>query len=512
MTKDHMIIWAILIGAFFLYTKTSQETFIFVVLSGLIVGGIVYSLKNDMYKSMRISQLKKNRTEQKEDGLPEKVIKFENVAGIEEVKEELKEIVDFLKNPEKYTTIGAKIPKGVLLIGPPGVGKTLLAKAVSGEASVPFYSMVGSEFVEKWVGVGASRIRKLFNKARIKTPSIIFIDEIDSLGKRGSVFIDGGTQEHDQTINQLLSEMDGFDKNQGIIVIAATNREDKIDTALLRPGRFDRKVYVNPPDIRGREEILKVHTKEVKLNETVDLAMLAKLTPGSTGADLANLVNEAALKAAKDGKESIGLAEFEFAKDKILLGRENKSLSSIMTPEEKRVVAIHEAGHALIALLMPENDPLYKVSIVPGGRALGITSQLPEKDRYNVSESYLAENLSILYGGRVAEEIVFGKVTAGAQNDIERASELARTMVCQLGMSELGPFSFDKKSDGFLSIQSEQTQREVDLEIRRVLKKAYDNAKSLISTHRDKLLKIADALMEKEKLERDEIEALIKEP
>lgn len=442
-----------------------------------------------------------------------KPVTFKDVAGCDEAKEELKEIVDFLGYPHKYTKLGGRIPKGVLLVGPPGVGKTLLARAVAGEASVPFFSMAGSEFVEMFVGVGASRVRDLFDKARanLPRPCIIFIDEIDALGKRGSGQNAMVHTESEQTLNQVLVEMDGFENTDGIIVLAATNREDKLDEALLRPGRFDRKVSVHLPDIKGREEVLKIHAQNVKLDSQTDMKILARMTPGYSGADLANLVNEAALSAAKGDKKSVSMKDFEFAREKILMGRENKSLSSVMTEAEKKVTAIHEAGHALVAIMMPGNDPLYKVSIIPRGRALGITSQLPEKDRYNISQEYLMENLSILFGGRVAEKKVLGEITAGAQNDIERASELARTMVCELGMSELGPINFDQKDDSPWSNQSEETQREIDLEVKRILNKAYKDTEGIINQHEDKLRKIADALMERETLEREEIENLIKE-
>lgn len=439
--------------------------------------------------------------------------KFKDVAGIDEVKEELVDIVDFIRNPGKYTSLGGRIPKGVLLIGPPGVGKTLLARAVAGEANVSFLSMSGSEFVEMFVGVGASRVRDLFAEARRASPCIIFIDEIDSLGSRSKGFATGGTAEHDQTLNQVLTEMDGFESSKGIFVIGATNRDDKLDPALTRPGRFDRKVYVNLPDIKGREEILKIHTQSVVLNDDVDLKIIARLTPGFSGADLANLVNEAALWAAKANQNSVTLKDFELAKDKILLGKENKSLSSVMTEGEKKITATHEAGHAIIALTMPENDPLHKVSIIPRGRALGITSQLPESDRHNYTEEYLFENLCILYGGRVAEELIFQKITTGAQNDIERATKIAWNMVCELGMSKLGPINFNRNEnlDNPYFI-SEETKAKVDEEIRNILDRARDKARTIIMTNHVKLQRIADALIEKETLDRQEIEKLFNEP
>lgn len=476
----------------------------------LLIGFWFYMMRrmNPGNMNGNIGKFMEARIKERDNSKP---VTFRDVAGCDEAKEELKEIIDFLGYPRKYTKLGGRIPKGVLLIGPPGVGKTLLARAVAGEAKVPFFSMAGSEFVEKFVGVGASRVRELFDKARANPPCILFIDEIDALGKRGSGNNNLVHSETEQTLNQVLVEMDGFENTKGIIVIAATNREDKLDDALLRPGRFDRKVSVHLPDIKGREEILNIHVRSVTLDPQINMRIVARMTPGYSGADLANLVNEAALNAAKENKESVSKKDFEFAREKIMMGLENKSLSSVMTEEEKKVTAIHEAGHALVAIMMPGNDPLYKVSIIPRGRALGITSQLPEKDRYNVTEEYLKENLSILYGGRAAEKKVFGAITAGAQNDIERASELARTMVCELGMSELGPINFSQKNDSPWSNQSEETQREIDLEVREILKKALRDAENIINEHEGKLRKIADALMEKETLEREEIEKIIKE-
>jgi len=481
----------------------------------IMVGFLFYMAKRTNQDSMKNSGFggfgggfMQSRIKERGDSKP---VTFKDVAGVDEAKEELREIVDFLSEPKKYTVLGGRIPKGVLLVGPPGVGKTLLARAVAGEANVPFYDMAGSEFIEMFVGVGASRIRDLFDKARANTPCIIFIDEIDALGKRGSGNNISGHNESGQTLNQILVEMDGFESAKGVIVLAATNREDKLDEALLRSGRFDRKVSVHLPDIKGREEILKIHARGVTLDPQVDMKILARMTPGYSGADLANLVNEAALSAAKGGKKSVSMKDFEFAREKILMGRENKSLSSVMTEAEKKVTAVHEAGHALVAVMMPGNDPLYKVSIIPRGRALGVTSQLPEKDRYNVSQEYLMENLSILFGGRVAEKKVLGNITAGAQNDIERASEIARNMVCELGMSELGPINFNQKDDSPWSNQSEETQREIDLEVRKIVNKAYKDAEAIVNEHEGKLRKIADALIERETLDRKEIETLVKE-
>lgn len=477
-----------------------------------IMGFFIYMINRmNPSSNMRGSFRGFTKSRIKESDQKSKSVTFKDVAGCDEAKEELVEIVDFLANPNKYTRLGGRIPKGILLVGPPGVGKTLLAKAVAGEANVPFFSMAGSEFVEMFVGVGASRVRELFDKARANPPCIIFIDEIDALGKRGSGNNAIIRSEAEQTLNQVLVEMDGFENTGGIIVLAATNREDKLDEALLRTGRFDRKVSVHHPDIKGREEVLKIHTQNVPLEPKIDLRILARMTPGYSGSDLANLVNEAALNAAKESKQFVSMKDFEFAREKFLMGRENKSLSSVMTEAEKRVTAIHEAGHALVAVMMPGSDPLYKVTIIPRGRALGTTSQLPERDRYNVSEEYLMGTLTILYGGRVAEAKVLSSITTGAQNDIERASKIARTMVCELGMSELGPINFNRNNDSPCSNQSETTQREIDLEVKEILKEAYANAEIIINKHEDKLHKIANALIERETLEIKEVEALIKD-
>lgn len=432
---------------------------------------------------------------------------FQDVAGAEEAKEDLREIVEFLKNPQKFQKLGARIPKGVLLVGPPGTGKTLLAKAVAGEANVPFFSIASSEFVEMFVGVGAFRVRDLFKDAKQNAPCIIFIDEIDGLGKRGgSSFTTGATTEHEQTLNQVLTEMDGFEGTQGIIVIAATNRPDKLDSALLRPGRFDRKINVDLPDIKGREEIIKIHIRKIKLDQGVNLKVIARLTPGFSGADLANLVNEAALRAGKNGSETVILADFEKAKDKILLGDENRSLSSVMDEKEKEIIAYHEAGHTILACLLPESDPIHKVSIIPRGRALGITSQLPEKDRYNYSNRYLLTRLTILFGGRAAEELQFDSVTTGAQNDIEVATELARKMVCDFGMSSLGLVKYSSgQEDVFHGQFSETTKKDIDDAIRRLIKEAHEKASDLLKNNKNKLDKLSRVLMEKETLDGEEV-------
>ncbi len=434
--------------------------------------------------------------------------RFKDVAGVDEAQEELREIVEFLANPYKYTVLGGRLPKGVLLIGPTGVGKTLLARAVAGEANVRFLSASGSEFIEMFVGVGASRVRDLFAEAKQSSPCIVFIDEIDSLGRRDSGIMTGSSHEHDQTINQILTEMDGFESSSGVIVIGATNREDKLDYALLRPGRFDRRVYVNLPDIKGREQILNIHIRRLVLDEKVDLKILAKMTPGFSGADLANLVNEAAIMAAKAGQKTVTVKYFELAQNKILLGRENQSLSSVMTEEEKITTAVHEAGHALVALMMPESDPIYKVSIIPRGRALGVTSQIPESDRHNVSEEYLFGKLCMLFGGRVAEELVLNKITAGAKNDIEKATALAQSMVYEFGMSRrLGPINYKSRSDNNYRV-SEDTKREIDIEVKHLINRAYLKATDIINKNMDKLKKIVNALIEKETLGREEVEQI----
>ncbi|MDP3260513.1 MAG: ATP-dependent zinc metalloprotease FtsH, partial [Thermodesulfovibrionales bacterium] len=435
-------------------------------------------------------------------------ITFADVAGIEEAKEEVQEIIDFLKSPQKFSKLGGKIPKGVLLVGAPGTGKTLLAKAIAGEAGVPFFSISGSDFVEMFVGVGASRVRDLFEQAKKSAPCIIFIDEIDAVGRHRGAGIGGGHDEREQTLNQLLVEMDGFEGNAGVIILAATNRPDVLDPALLRPGRFDRQVVVPVPDVKGRLEIIKVHTKNIPLDENVKLEVIARGAPGFTGADLANLVNEAALLAARKSKSNIDMSDFEFAKDKVLMGVERKSM--IISDEEKKNTAYHEAGHTLVAKLTPGTDPIHKVSIIPRGRTLGVTQQLPIDDRYTYSKDYLLKTLEVLLGGRAAEEIALKHMTTGAGNDLERATELARRMVTEWGMSEkLGPLTFGKKDEQiFLGREiarhkdySEKTATDIDEEVKRLVIEAYERAKAIISENFDFLDAFAKALLEKETMD-----------
>jgi cell division protease FtsH len=445
-----------------------------------------------------------------------KKVTFSDVAGIDEAKEEVLEIIEFLKDPRKFQKLGGRIPKGVLIVGPPGTGKTLLAKAIAGEAGVPFFSISGSDFVEMFVGVGASRVRDLFEQGKKHAPCIIFIDEIDAVGRLRGAGLGGGHDEREQTLNQLLVEMDGFDTTEGVILIAATNRPDVLDPALLRPGRFDRQVVVNRPDLRGRSEILKVHTKKVPVAANVELEKIARGTPGFSGADLENLVNEAALWAARQNKKEVEIVDFEMAKDKVLMGAERKSM--ILSDEEKRVTAYHEAGHALMAKLLPGTDPVHKVTIIPRGRALGVTMQLPTDDRHNYSKEFLYNTLAILMGGRVAEELIFKHVTTGAGNDLERATDLARKMVCEWGMSEkLGPLTFGRKEEEiFLGREiatkrdfSDQVALEIDLEIKRLVTENYDRAKRLLTEQMTSLKALAEALLEKEVLDAPEIDHIL---
>jgi cell division protease FtsH len=445
-------------------------------------------------------------------------ITFADVAGIEEAKGEVQEIIDFLKDPQKFQKLGGKIPKGVLLVGAPGTGKTLLARAIAGEAGVPFFSISGSDFVEMFVGVGASRVRDLFDQAKKNAPCIIFIDEIDAVGRHRGAGLGGGHDEREQTLNQLLVEMDGFEANQGVIIIAATNRPDVLDPALLRPGRFDRQVVVPQPDVKGRLEILKVHTRNIPVDEKVNLEEIARGTPGFSGADLENLVNEAALLAARKAKTKVEKADFEAAKDKVLMGVERKSM--IISEDEKRNTAYHEAGHALVAKLTPGTDPLHKVSIIPRGRALGVTQQLPIDDKYTYSKDYLLKALSVLLGGRAAEEIALNHMTTGAGNDLERATDLARKMVTEWGMSEkLGPLTFGKKDEQiFLGREiarhkdySEKTAIDIDDEVKRIVIEAYDTTKTLLIANRDILETFAKALLEKETMDGAEIDTVIQE-
>jgi cell division protease FtsH len=445
-------------------------------------------------------------------------ITFADVAGIDEAKAEVQEIIDFLKDPQKFQKLGGKIPKGVLLIGAPGTGKTLLARAIAGEASVPFFSISGSDFVEMFVGVGASRVRDLFDQAKKSAPCIIFIDEIDAVGRHRGAGLGGGHDEREQTLNQLLVEMDGFEANQGVIIIAATNRPDVLDPALLRPGRFDRQVIVPQPDVKGRLDILKVHTRNIPVDEQVKLDEIARGTPGFSGADLENLVNEAALLAARKTKTKVEKTDFETAKDKVLMGVERKSM--IISDTEKKNTAYHEAGHALVAKLTPGTDPLHKVSIIPRGRALGITQQLPIDDRYTYPSGYLMNALAVLMGGRAAEEIALNHLTTGAGNDLERASDLARKMVTEWGMSEkLGPITYGKKEEQiFLGREiaqhkdySEKTAIDIDEEVKRIVIESYNAAKNLLIANRDLLDNLAKTLLEKESMDGSEIDMLIQE-
>jgi len=444
-------------------------------------------------------------------------ITFEDVAGIEEAKEELEEIIQFLKDPKKFTKLGGRIPKGVLLMGPPGTGKTLLARAIAGEAGVPFFSISGSDFVEMFVGVGASRVRDLFVQGKKSAPCIIFIDEIDAVGRHRGAGLGGGHDEREQTLNQLLVEMDGFESNEGVILIAATNRPDVLDPALLRPGRFDRQVVVPRPDVKGREMILRVHAKKVPLAQNVNLEQMARGTPGFSGADLSNVVNEAALLAARRNKEQVEMADFDDAKDKVLMGVERRSM--VISEEEKKGTAFHEAGHTLVAKLLPGSDPIHKVSIIPRGRALGVTMQLPIEDKHSYTKESLLDRIAVLMGGRAAEEIVFSTMTTGAGNDIERATEMARKMVCEWGMSDrLGPVSFGKKDEQiFLGREmathknySEATAVEIDTEIRRIVDDNYARVKQMITANIDSLHRIANALIEKENLSGAEVEEIMK--
>ena len=445
-----------------------------------------------------------------------KKVLFSDVAGIDEAKDEVLEIIEFLKDPRKFQKLGGRIPKGVLIVGPPGTGKTLLAKAIAGEAAVPFFSISGSDFVEMFVGVGASRVRDLFEQGKKHAPCIIFIDEIDAVGRLRGAGLGGGHDEREQTLNQLLVEMDGFDTTEGVILVAATNRPDVLDPALLRPGRFDRQVVVNRPDLRGRTEILKVHSKKVPIAADVELEKIARGTPGFSGADLENLVNEAALWAARLNKKEVAFVDFEMAKDKVLMGAERKSL--ILSDEEKRTTAYHEAGHALIAKLIPGTDPVHKVTIIPRGRALGVTMQLPTDDRHGYSKVYLYNQLAILMGGRVAEELVLKDMTTGAGNDLERATDLARKMVCEWGMSEkMGPLTFGKQNEQvFLGRElgsqrdfSEQIAMEIDQEVKRLVMENYERAKRLLTENMASLTRLAEALLEKEVLDGSDIDHII---
>ena len=447
----------------------------------------------------------------------DKKVTFADVAGVEEAAEELEEIVTFLKSPKKVTRLGGRIPKGVLLMGPPGTGKTLLARAIAGEAGVPFFSISGSDFVEMFVGVGASRVRDLFEQGKKNAPCLIFIDEIDAVGRHRGAGLGGGHDEREQTLNQLLVEMDGFEGNDGVILIAATNRPDVLDPALLRPGRFDRRVVVSLPDVRGREKILDIHSRELPLSEDVDLAVVARGTPGFTGADLANLMNEAALLAARKDRTAVAMKDVENAKDKVMMGAERRSM--VISDEEKKTTAYHEAGHAIVAAMLPGADPLYRVSIIPRGRALGITQQLPEEDRLNVDKVYLLNQIAILMGGRVAEEVALDQMTTGAGNDIERATALARKMVCEWGMSdEMGPLTFGKKDENiFLGREwhdnkgvSEETARQIDKEIRRIVTEGHARAMGIVRSRLEVLHDLSKALLERETLTGEEVRRVLR--
>jgi cell division protease FtsH len=445
----------------------------------------------------------------------QKKVTFKDVAGVDEAKDELQEIIEFLREPQKFQKLGGRIPKGVLLMGPPGTGKTLLARAVAGEANVPFFSISGSDFVEMFVGVGASRVRDLFEQGKKNAPCIVFIDEIDAVGRHRGAGLGGGHDEREQTLNQLLVEMDGFESNEGVILVAATNRPDVLDPALLRPGRFDRRIVVNRPDVKGREGILAVHTKKIPMSDDVDIAVLARGSSGFSGADLANLVNEAALNAARYNQKVVRMLDFEFAKDKVLMGAERRSM--IISESEKRVTAIHEAGHALLTVLLPQADPIHKVTIIPRGMALGLTQQLPLDEKHNYSREYLEDQIAILMGGRIAEEITIGSITTGAGNDLERATDLARRMVCEWGMSgAMGPLTFGKKEEQiFLGREiaqhqdySEDTALRIDQEVKRLVTDNYTRAQNVLIEHKQKLLDIADALLARETLDAEQVRRL----
>lgn len=447
----------------------------------------------------------------------QKRVTFKDVAGVDEAKEELQEIIEFLRDPQKFQKLGGKIPKGVLMVGPPGTGKTLLAKAIAGEANVPFFSISGSDFVEMFVGVGASRVRDLFEQGKKNAPCIIFIDEIDAVGRHRGAGLGGGHDEREQTLNQLLVEMDGFESNDGVILVASTNRPDVLDPALLRPGRFDRRVVVGRPDVRGREGILKVHTRKIPLDEAVDINVIARGTPGFTGADLANIVNEAALNAARYNKKVVSMSDFEIAKDKVMMGAERRSM--VISDVEKRNTAYHEAGHTMVGLKVPTADPVHKVTIIPRGMALGVTQSLPEGDTYSQTKEYLLGQIAMLMGGRIAEGMFIGeeKITTGASNDIERATEVARSMVCEYGMSALGPLTFGKKEEQiFLGREisqhrdySEDTAIQIDLEVRRIIDDQYKVAKKIIGDNKDAMIRLAEALLEFETLDSVQIRRVV---
>jgi cell division protease FtsH len=497
--------------------KTPQQSFLIPLLINVgpfvLLGAIWFFMLRQM-QSGGNKALSFGKSRARLLSMQQKKVTFKDVAGVDEAKEELKEIIEYLREPQKFQKLGGRIPKGVLLVGPPGTGKTLLARAVAGEANVPFFSISGSDFVEMFVGVGASRVRDLFEQGKKNAPCIIFIDEIDAVGRHRGAGLGGGHDEREQTLNQLLVEMDGFESNDGVILVAATNRPDVLDPALLRPGRFDRRVVVGLPDVRGREEVLRVHVKKVPVADDVNLNVLARGTPGFSGADLANMVNEAALSAARMNRKQVTMYDCEVAKDKVLMGAERKSM--LLTEEEKRVTAYHEAGHALVSFLREHSDPIHKVTIIPRGMALGVTVFLPG-DRHNYTREYLEANLAISYGGRVAEEIFLNQMSTGAGSDIEGATDLARRMVCEYGMSRLGPLTFGKKEEQiFLGREiaqhrdfSEETARQIDLEVRRLIDEAYQSAHALVGSHGDAMHRLAAALLERETIDAEEVRMLI---
>jgi cell division protease FtsH len=481
----------------------------------LLIGFLIFTLRQMQAGGNKALSFGKSRARLLNN--QQKRITFKDVAGVDEAKEELEEIIEFLKDPQKFQKLGGKIPKGVLMVGPPGTGKTLLAKAVAGEANVPFFSISGSDFVEMFVGVGASRVRDLFEQGKKNAPCIVFIDEIDAVGRHRGAGLGGGHDEREQTLNQLLVEMDGFESNDGVILIASTNRPDVLDPALLRPGRFDRRVMVGRPDVKGRDAILKVHTRKIPLDENVDVNVIARGTPGFTGADLANIVNEAALNAARYNKKVVTMTDFEVAKDKVLMGAERKSM--VLSDDEKKLTAYHEAGHTLVGLKVPSADPVHKVSIIPRGMALGVTMQLPEGDRHSYTKEHLTSQIAILMGGRIAEEIYLGmnNITTGASNDIERATELARAMVCEYGMSQLGPLTFGKKEEQiFLGREisqhrdySEDTAIKIDQEVKKIIAEQYEMARTIITENSEAMLRLSEALLERETLDGVQIRRLV---
>ena len=481
----------------------------------LIIGFLVFFMRQMQSGGNNLLSIGKSRA--KRASSSQKKVTFKDVAGVEEPKEELQEIIEFLKEPQKFQKLGGRLPRGVLLVGAPGTGKTLLARAVAGEAGVPFFSISGSDFVEMFVGIGASRVRDLFEEGKKNAPCIVFIDELDAVGRHRGAGLGGGHDEREQTLNQLLVEMDGFESNEGVILVAATNRPDVLDPALLRPGRFDRRVVVDRPDVKGREGILAVHTRKIPLSDDVDGHVLARGTSGFTGADLANLVNEAALNAARYNQNVVRMQDFEFARDKVLMGSERRSM--IVSDDEKQVTAIHEAGHALLAVLLPHADPLHKVTIIPRGMALGVTQQLPVDDKHNYSRNYLDDQIAILLGGRIAEELTRGDITTGAGNDLERATELGRRMVCEWGMSDaIGPLALGKKEEQiFLGRDfsqhrdySEDSAIRIDQEIRRIVTNNYDRARETLEAHKHELMQIAEQLLVREVLDAEQVRRIVK--